>query len=98
MIPLTTLLTNHPYQPTFTQEELDDLQAARDVRRREWHEKVVYLNDQIETGKVKIPLDYPFIRSLAAVKTDVDGLVDLRTLDSTAKAFANAVWDAQKES
>lgn len=82
------------YDPSFTQDELSQLAEARQRRRLEWHKKVVNLNTEIEAGRVKIPLDYTFIKSLAAVKTAPDGILDLRTLDATAKAFANAVWDA----
>lgn len=83
------------YDPVFSQEDLDMLAKARAQRRREWHAKVVHLNNEINAGHVKLPMDYPIIHSLAAVKTARDGMIDLSTLDSTAKAFANAVWDTK---
>ncbi|MBI3956931.1 MAG: hypothetical protein HY340_02980 [Candidatus Kerfeldbacteria bacterium] len=83
------------YDPTFTQSDLDQLAELRHKRRKMWHDKIVHLNNEIEAGRVKIPLDYPFIKSLAAVKTALDGMIDLATLDATAKSVANAVWDVK---
>ena len=87
---------DHPYQPTFSEQDLLLLAEFRSKRRKAWHAKIVRLNDEIEAGRVKIPLDYVFIKSLAAIKTAPDGMIDLGTLDANAKALANAVWDAHR--
>lgn len=82
----------------FTNNELSILHDFREKRRREWHEKVSYLNEQIERGVVQLPLrDAIWMASFAAVKTAPDGILNLATLDDNVKAFANAVWDARKE-
>lgn len=72
------------------------LAAARAKRWHQWEPKLRYLADQLNRGRLTLPPDAVWRRSLLGMQ-ERNGVIDMSTVDSNCRMLARAVWDSRQQ-